>query len=108
MEKLINYFLDIEFYYCAVNNSVYSINDDFAPIPYIDLQTMVMKTFYIEERLAYSIVFNWLLKNDVKLVMKNWNTRFIVHNVNIYEKDNTTTTMNADVGFEYELILNDD
>lgn len=105
MKEIILEYLNDEFYYSDVDNCVLSISNDNNKIGYQQIETIVIKIFNIDEDVAHAIVFNWLLFNGVKLVRKNWNKSYMVHNKNVMVHFETTIT--KDVDFIYKLIPNE-
>lgn len=106
MEKLILEYLNEEFYYSAVDNSVFSILNDGQKIGYVQLENIIIKVFNINEDLAHFIVHGWLLRMGVELIRRNWNKRYLSYNETCEVFSEPTTT--HDVGnVEYKLILNE-
>jgi len=105
MKEIILEYLNDEFYYSDVDNCVLSISNNNNKIGYHQIEAIVIKIFNIDEDVAHAIVFNWLLFNGVKLVRKNWNKSYMVHNKNVMVHFETTIT--KDVDFIYKLIPNE-
>ena len=106
MNEIILEYLNDEFYYSAVDNGVFSISNDNNKIGYQQIETIITKIFNIDEDIAHAMVFNWLLFNGVKLVRKNWNKSYMVHNHNFMVHFETTIT--EDIDFVYKLIPNEE
>ena len=100
-------YLDTEFYYSAVDNSVFSVSADHYQIGYQQLEDIIIKMFHINEDIAHAIVFNWLLANGVQLVRKNWNRRYMVHNSGVISDPAANTSITEDIDFEYKLITDE-
>lgn len=83
-------------------NYVFSISNNNQKIGFQQIETMIIKIFNLNEDIGHAIVFNWLLYNGVKLVRKNWNKSYIIHNKNSiiqYEQ-----TVSEDIDFIYKLV----
>jgi len=106
VELVVDY-LNTEFYYSAVDNCVFSISSENYKIGYQQMEDIITKVFDINEDVAHAILFNWLLANGVKLVRKNWNRRYMVHNSGVIEDPIANATITADIDFEYKLITDD-
>ncbi len=104
MKEIILEYLNDEFYYSDIDNCIISKSNN-NKIGYQQIETIVIRIFNIDEDIAHAIVFNWLLFNGVKLVRKNWNKSYIVHNKNVMVHFETTIT--DDVDFIYKLIPNE-
>jgi len=106
MNEIISEYLNDEFYYSAVDDCVFSVSNDNRKIGYNQIEVIISKIFDLDDDLAHVIVFNWLLFNGVKLVKKNWNKTYMVHNKNLMLHHETT--ISEDIDFEYKLITNEE
>jgi len=104
MKEIILEYLNDEFYFYDIDNSVFSVSNN-TKTGYQQIETNIIKMFNIDDDIAHAIVFNWLLFNGVKLVKKNWNKSYLVHNKNITINFETSITENVD--FIYKLIPNE-
>ena len=105
MNEIIVEYLNDEYHYCDVENCVFSVSRNNQKIGYNQIETIIVKIFNIDVDIAHAIVFNWLLFNGVKLVRKNWNKSYMVHNKNSMINFEPTTSNNID--FVYKLIPNE-
>ncbi len=107
MKEIILEYLNDEFYYSTVHNCVFSVSNDHQKIGYGQIERLIGKIFGIDEDLAHAIVFNWLLVCGVKLVKKNWNKTYMVHNKDVMVMyENKTVT--EDIDFIYKLVPNEE
>ena len=102
MEHLILKYLDDQFYYSAVHNCVFSINNDTHGIGYNQIEDILNNTFYLTKKQSYPIVVDWLLGLGVDVIDKNWNNIYIIHNHNATHWQPSITD---NIDFEYKLIL---
>lgn len=95
-------FLNDEYYYSDEHNCVFSVSNNHHRIGYSQIEKIVIQIFNVNDDIAHSVVFNWLLFNGVQLVKKNWNKTFIVHNKGVML--NYETKITQDIDFEYKFI----
>jgi hypothetical protein len=100
MKDLIITLLNDNFYYSTIDNCIYCIDCDEKSIGYSELHRFIQKAFNLEDDdSSYALTFNWLLNVGAPLLRKNWNKRFIAHNISIssfYEP-----SLTEDIDFKY-------
>lgn len=92
-----------EFYYSVDDQCVYSVSHYRQKVGFQQIETLIGKTFHLNEDWAHAITFNWLLTQNVPLVRKNWNKMYLVHNI----RTTNNQTITKDVDFVYKLVPND-
>lgn len=103
MEELITEYLNGAYYLSAVDNAAYKTLDD-SKVGFAEIESIVGRMFKLDEDWAYAIVFNWLLYGGIRLVKKNWNKTYMVHNSSVYSYESTITDGSE---FTYNLVLDE-
>lgn len=112
MKEMIIEFLNYEYRFTSgsgVNheniNSVFSISNNNEKIGFIQIEKIIIKVFNLDEDIAHALVFNWLLYNGVKLVRKNWNKMYMVHNHNYFDDAININAINVNHRSEINLTI---
>lgn len=91
--RMIIEYLNDEFYYSPMDNVMLTITSD-NKVGHQEITDIIEKMFVISEDISHAIVFNWLLANGVKTIVKNWGNTYI--KLNDIEFNNLVITLKDD------------
>ena len=104
MKELILEYLEETFYISAVDNATYKVDCD-SQIGFSQIEANLIQTFHLDEDLAHTITFNWLVVGGIKLVIHNWYKTYIIQDKGVYNTN--TTSITEDIDFKYKLVDNE-